>query len=158
MHSYWTILFKTFILYLNLCFYFRNFSNCYLPSPIISFLDYFNNFCTLATFIFAIPFLYFSQLSSRSEPLKMLLPCSKSLSGVQLITEERSYLIPQALFLLTSEDFQIPSQQHNVLHCRLCQLSEKHVTKLPRPRHWWLTQPPAPLPSLEGVGLKVPAL
>lgn len=63
----------------------------------------------------------------------MLLPCSKSLSGVQLISEERSYLILQALFLLTSEDFQIPSQQHNLLHCRLCQLSEKHVTKLSTP-------------------------
>lgn len=65
------------------------------------------------------PLFFFLLLTQQLEwSFKNVASCSKSLC-VWLISEQRSYLIPQALFLLSSDPFQVPSQQHNFLHSSL---------------------------------------
>ena len=108
--------------YLKLCvphtsFCLHNFSNCYVQhrsnhlSPTFGQQPHWSPMLTLAISLL---------FSFSTQPLEWsfenIASCSKSLC-VWLISEQRSCLIPQALFLLTSESFQVPSQQHNWLHC-----------------------------------------
>lgn len=110
---------KLFVLHMTLSYFLSNFISCYIHhhSPRL----WQQPLHWLPMLKLAISFLFFFPLFS-TQPLecsfKNVASCSKSLC-VWLISEQRSYLIPQALFLLSSDPFQVPSQQHNFLHSSL---------------------------------------